>query len=321
MAALLLVVVERAMSMRLALWQLLGDDATLDEEASDVVEHTVHVAATARGTVYLGEVYILIDGNGGWDAREVDQLGDGNLHDDHVHISQAREVPVAGSIAHVALVSVAVEDGGTEELASEVAVLGVLIFWQQLLLCLLGWVEALDGLQHEGINDVLVVVPVERLLLQEGIEVLIVLDKGLVETAPELTVLGVLVESVLGCEELSVDIIVVEVARGDGRQNLTNRLYVFLPCGMLYVDPIVQHLVLLQLHGEAVEGEARRRFLLTLALGTSHLYIIALASLLGNRHDELQHVVIQVVRLGEAEQQLLLSSIDVVIAVLIVCVG
>ena len=76
------------MLVLLALWQLLLDEVAVDELAADVIEHTVYITAAARSAVYLGEVYILVDRDCGRDAREVHQLGNGNLHDNHIHVGE-----------------------------------------------------------------------------------------------------------------------------------------------------------------------------------------------------------------------------------------
>ena len=97
----------------LALRQLLVDECARDEETADVIEHTIYITAAARSAIRLGKIHILVDSNDGWDARESHHLGNGNLHNHYVHISQASEIPVAASIADVALVGFAIEQGGT----------------------------------------------------------------------------------------------------------------------------------------------------------------------------------------------------------------
>ena len=74
--------------MLLTLRHLLLDEVAADEFAADAVEHTVNVTAASRSAVCLGEVYILVDRDGSRDAREVHHLGDGNLHDNHIHIGK-----------------------------------------------------------------------------------------------------------------------------------------------------------------------------------------------------------------------------------------
>ena len=76
------------MLMLLAFRHLLLDEVAADEFAADAVEHTVNVTAASRSAVCLGEVYILVDRDGSRDAREVHHLGDGNLHDNHIHIGK-----------------------------------------------------------------------------------------------------------------------------------------------------------------------------------------------------------------------------------------
>ncbi len=47
----------------------------------------------------------------------------------------------------------------------------------------------------KGIDDILVIIPVEALLLEQSIEIIIVQNEGLVSTAPELAVVCIIVES------------------------------------------------------------------------------------------------------------------------------
>ena len=82
-------------SVILALWHILLDETARVEETGDVIEHTIHITTAARSAVCLGKIHILVDSNDGWDARESHHLGDGNLHNYHIHVSQASEIPVA----------------------------------------------------------------------------------------------------------------------------------------------------------------------------------------------------------------------------------
>ena len=63
--------------------------------ACDGVEHAVDVAAALGGGVELGEFYVFVDAHADGDVGEGEYLGEGYLHDDHVHVGQAGEVPVA----------------------------------------------------------------------------------------------------------------------------------------------------------------------------------------------------------------------------------
>ena len=120
--------------------------STVDETMSDGVQHSVHIATTSWSAVQLGKFNELVYRHADRDVRECHHLGYGNLHDDHVHVSQAREIPVARSIAHISLILLTIQDGRTEELASKVTILSVLLLWQQLLVGLVVWVETLHGL-------------------------------------------------------------------------------------------------------------------------------------------------------------------------------
>ena len=155
------------------------------------------------------------------------------------------------------LISIAVEQCSTEELAGKVAVLFILIFRKQFLISLAGWLEALDSLQHEGIDDILVIIPVEALLLEQSIEIIIVLNEGLVSTAPELAVVCIVVEllyMVLG--HGTVNIAGIEIAGDDGSINLAHSFDILFPRRLLHISPVSEHLVLFQLHSKSIVCES-----------------------------------------------------------------
>ena len=165
----------------------------MDEVTGNGIEHAVDVSAASWGRVELGNIDILIDADANGDAGTGEHLGNGNLHDDNVHVGQSREVPVVGGLAHVVLVLVGIEYGGTEQLTGIFLVLLAVVLGQQLLITAILLLETLDGLQHEGIDNLLVVVPVQALLLQQLVEVGVLLDEGAVDLAPHLAVGSVVV--------------------------------------------------------------------------------------------------------------------------------
>ena len=77
----------------------------------------VDVAAGLGGGVELGNLNKLIDGYVDGDAGEVEHLGNGDLHDDDIHVGQTRKIPVARGLTHVVLVVVGIKDGRAEQLA------------------------------------------------------------------------------------------------------------------------------------------------------------------------------------------------------------
>ena len=153
--------------------------AGIDQMAGYAVEHTVDVAAALGCTVELCQIHKFVDGNADGDIGESHHLGYGYLHDDHIHVRQTREIPVVTGLAHIALISIGIEDGSAEQLACKLAVFLVLVFGQEFLVALVGRVEALDGLQYECIYYLFVVIPIETLLFQNGIELGIVLNEHL----------------------------------------------------------------------------------------------------------------------------------------------
>ena len=87
---------------------------------------------------------------------------------------------------------VSIHNAGAEQLAGIVSVLLAVVFRQQFLMSLVLFVETFDGLHHKGVNNLLVVVPIDALLLQQTVEVGIVLDERTIQLTPQLAV-GVVV--------------------------------------------------------------------------------------------------------------------------------
>ena len=282
--------------------------------ARDGIEHAVDVPAAARRAVQLRKVDVFVDGHRHRDVRECEHLGDGDLHDDDIHVGQPGEIPVAARLAHVMLVVVGIEDRSPEELDGKVPVLLVPVLRQQLLVLPVGGVEAFDGLDDEGVHHLLVVVPVEALLLQHGIQVGILLDERAVDPAPHLPV-G-LVRVLLVLHVFLVDGALLYLVA-----ELAHRLHVVFPAAFLVFHEEVELLVRLQLDGEPVVCETARGSLRPLAGGTGGGDFHTVPLLLRDRYNQSQEVIIEVVRLRQAEKQFLLSVVHIPVAVLIVCVG
>ena len=159
------------------------------------------------------------------------------------------------------LVLLGVEQRGAEEVDGKLAVALVLELGQQLLVGLVGGVEALDGLQHKRVDDELVVVPVEALLLQHGVELLVVLYELAVELAPHLPV-GLVVVGLVG------HVVLVGLALLYLVAELAYEFKVVAPAVFLALDELAEHLVGFQLQGELVVAEFGRGLLRTFSFGT-----------------------------------------------------
>ena len=209
------------------------------------------------------------------------------------------------------LIFLAVQDGGAKQLAGVVLVLLRVVFRQQLLRRTVLFVESLDGLQHEGVHHLLVVVPVQALLLQQGVQVGIVLNQRAIQLAPQLAVRLVVVVR-------RVHIFLVDLAVGNLQVYLLQKFGLIVPRLLLAFHEVVQHLVLFQLQGETVVDKLRRGQGSAFALGSGLGHLHMAASLAGNAHDECQQIVIHVVGFRQTEHQLFFCCVDVLAAVLIV---
>ena len=225
---------------------MLEQTACLDKVASDAVEHAVDVTAALTGGVEFGDIHVFVDAHADGDVGEGHHLGDGNLHDDDVHIGQAGEVPVTGGLAHETLVLGIVKDGSAEQLAGVILLFVAVPLGQQLFLGTILFLEALDGLQYEGINDLLVVVPVKTLVFEDGVKLVIVHEEGLVELAPQFAV-GLIVVF------LTLHVLLVDVAALDGLEELADGGSCVFPGEFLGADKVGKCLVLFELKGKAVE--------------------------------------------------------------------
>ena len=83
---------------------------------------------------------------------------------------------------------VGIEDGSAEQLTCKLLFLLARPFGQEFFLATVLLLETLDGLHDEGIDNILVVVPVEALFLEHAVDVVIVHDEGLIEMTPEVAV-------------------------------------------------------------------------------------------------------------------------------------
>ena len=65
---------------------------------------------------------------------------------------------------------IGIQDSTTEQTAREVLILLIFKFRQQFLFCTILLIETLDGLQHKGIHDFLIIIPIQTLVLQNLIQ-------------------------------------------------------------------------------------------------------------------------------------------------------
>ena len=165
-------------------------------------------------------------------------------------------------LAHIALISIGIENGSAEQLACKLAVFLVLVFGQEFLVALVGRVEALDGLQYEGIYYLFVVIPIETLLFQNGIELGIVLNEHLIELAPHFTVSLIRIVIAVHIFLIYFTLLYLITLAAD-------KLLVVFPGELLVFQESVEHLVLLELDGELVKSKFVGWFVCAFTLRTS----------------------------------------------------
>ena len=146
------------------------------------------------------------------------------------------------------LIFIGIEDGIAEQLACIVLVFLAVVFWQQLLTGFLLLVETLDGLQYEGVNDVLVVVPVKTLFFKQGVKVVIILNERTINLTPHLAVSSVIVL-------LVSHIIVVNLTFRNLKIQLFKKFGIVVPRFLLCFHQLVEHLVLFKLQCKTVVSE------------------------------------------------------------------
>ena len=266
------------------------------------------------GAVDFCQINVFVDGDADGNVRECEHFGDGDLHDDHVHVGQSRKVPVFRRLAHVALVGVGIENGGAEEFPCEVFVFLVFVFGQQFLSRRVFGLESPDGFQHEGIDHFLVVVPVEAFLFEQCVEVFVFLNDLLVDFPPHLAVglVGVVV---------AFDVVAIDFALFDEVADFPDELNIVFPREFQRFGGLAQHSVVVELQGEFVFHEFCCRHLCALALCPLCANLHAMLLFLGDGHDEQQQQIVQVIRFRQAEKQFFLSVVKIAVAVLVIGIG
>ena len=161
-------------------------------------------------------------------------------------------------------------------------------FGQQFLLGGVFLVEPLYGLEHKRVDNLLVVVPIEALFLEQGVELLVFLYQRAVYLAPQLPV---------GCIRVVGvgHVVFVYLAFRYLLVQLPYKLDFVVPRLLLRFDEVVEHLVFLELQREPVVCEFLRRHVCAFPPGPALHYFNLSACFLGYAYDERQHVVIQVV--------------------------
>ena len=150
---------------------------------------------------------------------------------------------------------------------------------------LVGRIESFDGLENEGIDDLLVIVPVETLLLQNGVEILIALYQRAVDTTPELTV-GLIIL------RITHHILLVEGTLLYLVTKFTYRLDVVLPAHLFILHKEVELLILLQLCGKLIERKTLRRGLRPLSFRATRSNIHTTSLLLRDGHNQPKKVIV-----------------------------
>ena len=150
---------------------------------------------------------------------------------------------------------------------------------------LVGRIESFDGLENEGIDDLLVIVPVETLLLQNGVEILIALYQRAVDTTPELAV-GLIIL------RITHHILLIEGTPLYLVTKFTYRLDVVLPAHLFILHKEVELLILLQLCGKLIERKTLRRGLRPLSFRATRSNIHTTPLLLRDGHNQPKKVIV-----------------------------
>ena len=160
----------------------------LDESLCDGVEGRIDVLVAFRSAVHLGDIDILVDADAQRDAGERRYLCQAKLQDDAVHEGDALEVPFARRAADEFAIVLLADDGAIEQLLGEIEVGVALVLGHEreggggVLR------KAVDGLEDEGIDYRLVVVPIDIRVLQQVGELLVAHDEVAVDESPYLAV-------------------------------------------------------------------------------------------------------------------------------------
>ena len=123
---------------------------------------------------------------------ELHNFGQHDLHDDQIHECQAREFPVLGIGADEIAEFFGAGKRHGEQTRCESLIFVCGIGREKGLLFAVGGIETLDGLQHEGIDNLFIVVPIQTLFFEQRIESLIIYNMRFVEFSNDLTI-GVIV--------------------------------------------------------------------------------------------------------------------------------
>ena len=94
-----------------------------------------------------------------------------------------------------------------------------------------------------------------------------------------------------------------------------------IPRHFLAFQEFVEHTIVFQLQHKTVVCKLRRRSVKALSTGFSLHHVPVFLGLLCHCHHKRQHIIIKVISLRKAKQQLLLSSVDIVVSVLIVSIS
>ena len=220
-----------------------------DEALGDGVEHAVDVAAAARCAVHLGNLYVLVDADANRNGGEGRDFGKRNLHDDEVHLVDALDIPVLRLCSDELAEVFHVLQCGAEERDGKLLVFLVLEGRHDGLQGPHLLVEPADSLQHKGVNDGFVIVPVEAVVFEDVVQLFVVADECTVDFAPEFAVF-------LVGRRVAMDIELEEVLLGYFLVHLPQEvLFVFCPVYGLLLLEGTQLFVFPQLGNELVLDE------------------------------------------------------------------
>ena len=140
-------------------------------------------------------------------------------------------------------------------------------------------IETFNGLDDEGVDDLFIIVPVETLILENGVEFVVLLDECFIELTPQLAISIVAVLC-------TIHVILINLTLFNLLEELTNKSCRVVPANLLGTQKIVQLFILAQLQGEAVEYKFSRRVGLSFTRCPGLNKFQTASGLLSNGYDE-----------------------------------
>ena len=220
----------------------------LNQLLGQIVESGIHVLSALGRPVSLSQLHILIDAHSHGYLGERDYLGQCQLHHYTVHEGHAIDFPSScGGSYHTQVCGLSLYCIA-KQTCGKGSVLFITIFGLQRLGLYTFFSKLLDGLEHEGVHDGLVVIPVDIHLFQDVIQSIIVADKLPVGLTPHFTVAGI---RILRLQILFIDGALLYLCI-EG----THEVFMISPGYLLVCHIIQQLLVVFQLGNEAIPSKA-----------------------------------------------------------------